>query len=195
LFLVSVCFNHQLYPVSTKGFRDVECTLEKNKIFTAGLAIASIALLVFGLVMAVDAVRGIGKRKGAFNVYCKGRMQWTGEKPPNRTTITQELGLSENATREEIGEALWNKRLSELGLTQDSTIGEYREAVKAERQEMREQRIREMREKIGLPENATMDDIWTAFKGDKGKSPCAGGMAGRILTQKIWEGQEGGMPV
>lgn len=147
--------------------------MEKNKILTVVLAIAFTTLLVFGLVMAVDAVRGMGRGRTGF-LPKGGCMQWAGEKPMNNTSLMGELGLPGNATREQVQEAVWKKRLSELGLTEDNTIRECMEAVKARRQGMQEQRMQEITQKLGLPEDATEEQLREAIKGDTSGRPFMG---------------------
>ncbi|MBD3388376.1 MAG: hypothetical protein GF416_04805 [Candidatus Altiarchaeales archaeon] len=142
----------------------------KTKLFAAGLA----ALLVLGLVVAVNATEAAGGSKG-FSRH--GFMK--GHEPVN----LEELGLTEDATREEIREAMWEKRLSDLGLTEDDTIGEFHIAVKArmeERHQEMEERHSEMLSKLGLGEDATHEEIMEAHHAYCQENPdkCPGKMGG-----------------
>jgi len=78
--------------------------------------------------------------------------------------MMEELGLPENATREQVDDALWEKRLKDLGLTWDSTIAEYRDAVKARMLERRQEGLKSMREKLGLAEDATEEQVKEALR-------------------------------
>jgi hypothetical protein len=81
----------------------------------------------------------------------------------------EELGLSEDATPQEIQEALFQKRLSDLGLTEDSTIKELKEAVEANRRAMWEERLSKLKEKLGLLEDASEEDVKEALKEKRGE--------------------------
>lgn len=123
----------------------------KNKALVAGMT----ALLVLGFVAAANAVtneqgkgmRGPGK-------------QGHGMHGEDRADIMEELGLTENATPEEIRDAHWQKKLADLGLTEEDSISEFQEAVKAKHEERHE----EMLTKLGLGEDASREDIREAHK-------------------------------
>ncbi|MFH0860641.1 MAG: hypothetical protein V1921_05525 [Candidatus Altiarchaeota archaeon] len=120
--------------------------------------VALMALLAFGLVVAVNATddaEDAGKRGFLHRGPCMGEKQGM-----NATALLEGLGLSENATPDEVREALWQKRLEGLGLGEESTVGEFHAAVKAEMQERRQ----EMLEKLGLGEDATPEEIREARK-------------------------------
>jgi hypothetical protein len=130
---------------------------KKQMIFVVGIA----ALLVLGLVMAVNATEqgkagflGGGCLGGGFGMHMR----------QGNTTFFGSLGLSENATREEINDAMWAKQLKDFGLTEDSTLGEYRQAVRAKMQANPQERMQKMRESLNLPENATQEDIQNLMK-------------------------------
>ncbi len=118
--------------------------MRTEKILVLGFA----ALLVTGLALA----GGFGGW-GIGGAGCADRMG--------------ELGLSENATREEVREAVWQKKLSDLNLTEDSTVGELREAMEARMQQTRErmqERHQEMLGKLGLDEESTPEEVREAMK-------------------------------
>ncbi len=126
----------------------------KTKLLGAGLG----ALLIIGLVTSANAAIGeLEKRQGS-GLFHKSpgfgmRQGW------NRTAITTELGLPDDATQEQIGDAIWQKRIVELGLKDDSTLAQYHEAVKAEMQKLRQGRL----EKLGLSADATPEQAMDAM--------------------------------
>lgn len=130
------------------------------------LALGAAALLVFGLVMAVNAVVNATKvmeKQGIDGFHRNGCMQ--GGFPRHMDNkFLEELGLPENASRKQVRDAVWDKQLKELGLTESSTIKEFRQALEARAQAMGEERIQKIKEKLNLPENATQEDIKNAMK-------------------------------
>ncbi len=130
--------------------------MEKKSMLVLGLA----ALLLTGVVFAVD-FGGWGKR----GIGCS-----------SVGNITGELGLSGDASPQEIREALFQRRLVELGLTEDSTIRELRSALKEQRQGM-------IRERLGLSEDAGEEEIQAALAEKAGDKPLRhmGRMGGRGL--------------
>jgi len=126
----------------------------KTKLLAVGLT----AVLVFGLVTAVNATEDEGEhgRRGLLKKAFKfGQKQ--GE---HKANLLNDLGLSENATREEIRDAIWAKKLTDLGLTEDSTIGEYRDAMRAKMDE----KHAEMLAQLGLDEDASIEELRDAKK-------------------------------
>lgn len=138
----------------------------KNKLIGVGIA----ALLIVGLALAINAATqgeegypclGKGKgfgQKGGFHARIKERLNLPKEatRMGVKAAGLEELGLSEDASKEEIMEAMFQKKLEKLDLTEDSTIGELREA-------MQEQKLSMMRKKLGLPEDASEEDIKDAL--------------------------------
>lgn len=166
--------------------------MNKKKTFCVGLA----ALLVFGLVAAANSAQNREKNWGpGFRGLGMGPMENCGGM--NKTALIEELGLPdnathqevaqalrlrqysdlglpENATREEIMEALWLKRLSDLNLTGDSTVRDFHNAVKARMMERRGQ----LTGGIGLDEDSTPGEVHQAMKENCGENPedCPGRM-------------------
>lgn len=62
-----------------------------------------------------------------------------GPGPRGNMSAFQDLGLPENATREQISDALWQKQLKDLGLTEDSTLKEYKAALDAKMKTRKEE--------------------------------------------------------
>jgi hypothetical protein len=91
----------------------------KKKTMFAWLAV----LMVLGLVLAAGAALD----RGIPNPH---EMRW------NHAEMRLGLGLSENATSERMWETMFDKRLTEMGLTKDSTIGELKAALMEQRQTM-----------------------------------------------------------
>gem|GEM_PF-1311691 len=123
------------------------------------------ALAVLGLLVAGDATDDGGKL-GLQAFKGKGFMMG-GHRGMGPGANLGELGLSENATRQEIHKAMWEKRLADLGLTESSTIGEFRQAMQTQRQAMQAQmqeKYTEMLGKLGLDSDATPDQIREAHK-------------------------------
>jgi hypothetical protein len=123
----------------------------KKKIMIVGAA----ALIVVGLIAAANAA-----------VQAGAAAPWKGwgKRGMGLANLTQSLGLPENATRQQIGDAMWEKQITDLGLTDSSTLAEYRAALKAKMQEGQEERMQGVRAKLSLPANATRDDIMDAMK-------------------------------
>ncbi|MFH0863274.1 MAG: hypothetical protein V1875_09655 [Candidatus Altiarchaeota archaeon] len=157
--------------------------MEKKRLFIAGAA----ALVVFGVFVAAAAAYEGGQRlmgkpwmKGGF-----GRQAVFGN-----LSFLEDMGLPDNATREEVQEALWQRHLKDLGLTEDSTLREYRLAVKAKGQSMQAEQGKQLRTRLGLAVDASDDDVrgamqnmrtegnWTTHKGCAGKGPQHGGFKG-----------------
>jgi len=169
-------FHHNLCSVSSNVLSGDN--MERKSMLVIGLA----ALLVFGLVLAVDAAQGMRQeKKGGF--HGGGFMFGLGEKPVNKTAMFNDLGLPENATHEQVMDARWQKRLADLGLTEDSTIKEYREAMKAKMQEKQGQMLEEMKENLGLPADATVEQVREAMKENKPDHPCMEGRRGHKFGQ------------
>jgi hypothetical protein len=123
----------------------------KKKILVVGAA----ALMVIGFVVAANAAV-----QGGAGAPWKG---W-GRQGMDKANLTASLGLPENATREQIGDAMWEKKIKDLGLTDSSTLAEYRQAVKAQMQSNMEQRKQGILAKLGLPADATKEDIQNAMQ-------------------------------
>jgi hypothetical protein len=140
--------------------------MEKKTMF-AGLAV----LMTLGLVLAASA---------AFDRGNPGPSGMRG----NHTAMRQGLGLSENATFEEMREAMFDKRLTDMGLTEDSTIRELKAALKGQRLEdlpCRPENAplgRMFKGRAGARENVTFDDVPTALNGP-GNRTCPMGCRGR----------------
>jgi hypothetical protein len=120
------------------------------------LAVGFGALLVFSLVAAASATGTFGK-KGM-------RGFGAGFAPGDRGEAMAGLGLPEDATHEQVMDAMWQKRLADLGLTERSSVGQYREAVKAGMQERMEQRKTAILDKLGLSEDASEQQIRDAMQ-------------------------------
>jgi len=150
--------------------------MEKNKLIGVGIA----ALLIVGLAWSINAATqkregcpylGKGKgfgQKGGFHagITKKANLHEYATKEKFKAAGLEELGLSEDATKEEVMEAMFQKKLEKLGLTEDSTIRELKDAMK-------EQKLSMMRKKLGLSEDATEEEIKDAlgekaFNGPKG---------------------------
>ncbi len=80
-----------------------------------------------------------------FGGFRRGIGHTGGFSPEAKAELMEELGLLENASREEVMQARWQKHLKDLGLTEEDTIGEYREAVQARVRE----RIQELGDEAG----------------------------------------------
>ena len=74
--------------------------------------------------------------------------------------IKENLGLEEDATREEVKAAM----LENLGLTEDSSKEEIRDAIKQKKIEMKEQVMEQIKEKLGLPSDATQEEVHDALQ-------------------------------
>ena len=130
----------------------------KKKMLIVGAA----ALMVIGLVMAVNVTQqGIKPAGGGWMRGGWGKHVSTG----NQTLmgLLGNLGLPENATRQQISDALWEKKLKDLGLTEDSTMREYRQALEAKMQAANDERMQKLKEKLNLPANATREEVQNAM--------------------------------
>jgi Spy/CpxP family protein refolding chaperone len=146
----------------------------KKKVLIVGAA----ALMVMALVVAASAaVQGVADASG------KGWMRggWGKHMRQGNQTEWAALGLPENATREQVSDAMWEKQLKDLGLTDSSTLAEYRQALKAKMQSGQEQRMAALKTKLNLPADATKDDVMNAMKQWRAdnKELLGGGMGGR----------------
>ncbi len=145
--------------------------MDKNKkILIVGVAILVVVGLVIAANAAVNATKFMEKR-GINGFYKTGCIQTGIPRHMLKRPLLEGLGLPENASKEQIRDAMWDEELKDLGLTEDSTLREYRQALdaklKAEQENKsleQEQRAQEIREKVGLPENATQEDIMNAMK-------------------------------
>ncbi|MBD3260076.1 MAG: hypothetical protein GF334_00055 [Candidatus Altiarchaeales archaeon] len=142
-----------------------------NKTKAMGLGLT--ALLVFGLVLAVNANTEEMMDVGCGNHPQHGfHMRGGMGRPHFKLT---ELGLPEDATHEDVRQALWEKRLSDLGLTEESTVGQYHNALVARNRERRNQMLFE----LGLDEDATDEQMREAHKKRREENPqecpCKGG--------------------
>lgn len=93
-----------------------------------------------------------------------------GIRHPFFNKMKERLDLPEDATREEIGEAMKEKMaeriatiIGELGLPEDATREQIREALMEEREANRAEHIQRVKEKLGLPEDATEEEIRAAI--------------------------------
>ena len=130
--------------------------MEKKRILIVG----AFALTVIGVLMVANA-----NEQGKWMLSGKGWRR-SGTDHNNllgNITFLEGLGLPENASGEDIRQAIWEKELKDLGLTEDSTLRQYRQAVEARMQASREERLRNLRERMGLPENATAEDFQNAM--------------------------------
>lgn len=123
------------------------------------LAGSAATLLLISLVAGVSAAAGQGNELGP-NGFGMKRGGFHGD----RTASLEELGLEEGATRQEIREAAWQKKLSVLGLTEDSTVGEFHDKMVEFREARHAERLDMMREKLGLGDDATEDEIHEGMK-------------------------------
>lgn len=150
--------------------------MDKNKRilvvgFAALLVLGGLAMVVNAVVNAMNAtdvgtqgMGGCSMRRG-FPGHMNERMLL------GNLTVLENLGLPENASREQVREALWQKELKDLGLNEDSTLREYRQAIEAKMQAdqakmqaNQEERMQKIKEKLGLLENATQEDVMNAMK-------------------------------
>jgi hypothetical protein len=122
----------------------------KKKILIVGAA----ALIVMGLVVAANAVV-----QGGTDASGKGWMRGGLGKRGVNSTFLQDLNLPANATREQISDAMWEKQLKDLGLTDGSTLAEYRQALKARMQSTQQERLQALKTKLNLPADATNEDV------------------------------------
>jgi|GEM_PF-2918409 len=143
----------------------------KKKLFVAGL----VALLVTGLVYAAG-FGGVGKRWGGCPVTDEIRdgLGLDDDATPSeikealRENRLEELGLGENATSKQMREALFEENLDELGLCWDSTVRDFFDARNERKQLMWEERLPIIKERLGLPDDATEEDVKEAFKERRG---------------------------
>lgn len=129
----------------------------KNKILAAGTA----ALLILGFAAVVNAVDGEGLGMRGFSHAMKRGCPQSGV---GKATLIEDLGLPEDATREQIMEARWQKKLSDIGLTEESTVGEFHDAMKAQREARFAERLENIKKKLGLPSDATQEDVKAALE-------------------------------
>jgi hypothetical protein len=127
----------------------------KKKMLIVGAA----ALMVIGFVVAANAAV-----QGATDANGKGWMRGGWGKHGGNSTFLQDLNLPANATRDQISDAMWAKQLKDLGLTDSSTLAEYRQALKAKEQTNQEQRMKDLRTKLNLPADASSEDIQNAMQ-------------------------------
>ncbi|MFH1404372.1 MAG: hypothetical protein ABIH11_08905 [Candidatus Altiarchaeota archaeon] len=153
--------------------------MNARRLFVFGLA----GLLLVGMVASANAFFGSqsqGKR-GMFRNQLSEKygLPENGEGCDFKTTVMEDLGLGEDATQEEVREALFARRLDQLGLTEDSTIRELRDALDAEREERLQEKMSALREKCGLPEDASEDEVKECMKERVRRGPgFRGGKAG-----------------
>lgn len=159
----------------------------RKNILLGLLALAVVGLIFVGYSTADNSDREVmdgkpGLHRG-FGMMDRGMMMGGGIDHPG---LIEDLGLSENATPEEVSETVWQKKLSDLGLTEDSTVRELREAMKSKTQEKHQ----EMLEKLGLDEDATPEDIRETQKAYCEENPddCLG------MNQRRQENMEEGLP-
>ncbi len=139
--------------------------------FVAGLA----ALLVMGLVYAAG-FSSLGKRGGGCPVTDEIKEGLGLDEDATHSEVMDairnnrltDLGLTKNATHKEIREALFEEDLDELGLSWDSTVRELFDAQNERRQLMRGERLPVIKERLGLSEDATEEDVNAAIKESKG---------------------------
>ena len=74
--------------------------------------------------------------------------------------VNEKLGLSEDATREEVKSAM----LEDLGLGEDATKEEVRKAMYEKKAAMFEEKMQVIAEKLGLPNTATAEEIHAAMQ-------------------------------
>ena len=159
----------------------------KKKLFVVGLLV----LLVTGLVYAAG-FGGLGKRGGGCPMTdeLKEGLGLDGDATHSevmdalRGNKLADLGLTKNATHDEVREALFEGDLDELGLCWDSTVREYFNAKNDRMQLMWEDRLPVIKERLGLPEDATKEDVKEAFK-ESGGSGFRGRHMGRSHGSKM----------
>ncbi|GEM_PF-2787277 len=144
--------------------------MDKKKRILVG---SSVALLALGLMIAVNATVNatdtgkqgkMGFGRGSWMQGGPHQIQGYMGKRTGNLTFLENLGLPENATGEQAREALWDEKLKDLGLTQDSTLREYRQALDARMQAMQNERATKLKEKLGLSENVTNEEVMAAMK-------------------------------
>jgi hypothetical protein len=132
----------------------------KTKLFGALLA----AFLVLGLLTAVSAKEGENtERRSGMH-----KMRWQMAPHPGKMGMIEDLGLEDDASREEIMEALWDKKLKDLELTPESKISEFQTVMRQKRQE----RMAEKLSELGLDSDASPEDIMQAMKERMGSPDC-----------------------
>jgi hypothetical protein len=132
--------------------------MEKKKLLFAGAA----AIMVVGLLAVANATEQAAadtKERGPPCGGMRGGPGHGGDMSP-----LKDLGLSENATMDQIDDAMWQKQLKDLGLTEASTLKEYRAAMEARMKTMHEERQATLKEKLGLSADATDKEVMDALK-------------------------------
>jgi len=123
--------------------------MDNKKLF---IGLAATMLLIGGVFAAGLMDKGMDRGGGPFG----------------RCNMTAELGLDEDATDEEVSEALFQKRLSELGLTEDDSIKELRAALEIESKEHEKERLVQARKRLGLDPDATEEEVQEALEEQAG---------------------------
>jgi hypothetical protein len=122
------------------------------------LTIGAAALLVMGVIVVAGSAD-----LGAAGFAGKRGMGFARHGAGNMSSILGELGLPAGATREQIDDARWERQIKDLGLTDASTLGEYRQALKAKMAANAAQRMQGVRTKLGLGANATDEEVRAAM--------------------------------
>lgn len=114
--------------------------------------ILAFSLLMVGI-MGVAAVSAdyYGRAFGGRSMRADG---------PHMDYAIEELGLSGDASKDEVMRALRAKRLSDLGLTDDSTIGEFHAAMRQRNMQMRAEKLSD----LGLSDDADFEQVRQAVR-------------------------------
>ncbi len=152
-----------------------------NKILAAGIT----ALSILGFAAVVNAVDGEGLGMRGFGHALKRGGNIGGL---DKTTLLEDLGLPEDATREQIMEARWQKRLTQLGVSEDSTVRDFHAAMKAHQTAQFEEHLAKLKEDLGLPADATQEAVQSALEEKRGKGEGKGFGPRRGGHGDIWRG-------
>jgi hypothetical protein len=144
--------------------------MEKKKTL---MVVGAAALMVLGVIVAVSATGGV---KQGFPG--KGFMRGGFERQMvlGNLTMLENLGLPANATREQVEDALWEKELKDLGLTDDSTVKEFREALKARNKDIRADWTQKMKD---LGDSGNCTGKWMNGRGWRHSGNLTDGLEGK----------------
>ncbi len=118
--------------------------MEKKKIMVFGVA----ALLIIGLVSVALAVN-----------------MKTQEKIGHRfDNVKDELGLPEDASRQQVRAAVRVRIMGRLKLPEDASRQQIRNAMRQEREIQHKERLKKIRDKLGLPAEATEEEVKEALQ-------------------------------
>ena len=119
------------------------------------------------------------------NVGCSwNRWRHTGMSKAN---FTAALGLPEKATSEQAGDVMWEKHITSLGLTEKSTLVEYRQALKKRMQSDTGEGRQKRMAKLNMSANSSKEGIMNAMRQQRngGEELLQDGMARHGLEGRI----------